>query len=829
MRSSLFVALLLCMMLLPVSSLAAEGRAEGPECADDSPAGFSSSTVIGDGDCIKVSLGVLTPGDVFDLSIIVSGQGENGEGELDVLIFNQNSIVPYDSGQSYRTFFEQVPSTEFASGSYQFHWQVPASINAKTWYIVFDNVAHPGDQGMGDQGGIDCRASLTVSAINESYWTPFHNLIALENDSSQTLLSGDDLRLDAGTSVVVSAWSMQGNGDVYLQTRSMNNLYTSGGVGSLFITGASLQSVQDSASFSWIVPNELDGEELIVIADNTDTPVGGADGTSAVRMTVRVELAPQLNPIIIDNGNGSTVLGSAITLDASSTPNSLNQIASASWDYDASIDVDGDGDSSNDNDATGWQALPLWSTPGDRTVTLTVTSPTGSSASTTSIISVLDVVNPIARIGGNGQPISSGWKLISGDSILLNCEGSTDDHKVEMCAWSLDGMPYGQNNSVSFSWTEISTHAVSLTVSDSAGNSDTVSTQVIVTDVSLPVLLQSSLLLLPSGGMVNDAISCSAEATDSYDPPTSLRYHWDLSPGVDSDGNGNSRDDADQTGSTTILEFQDSGSYDVVLTVFDQSNNSDSHAFTITVEPLPGKGSIAGVLAVVLFIGVVTMGIALLGHRRWQNGIAKDLLIGRGLNGTEAKAHMATVASTRKIPLFSSAIILAGLDGGEVQSTSSKVEDAKAAEMTAIYGSAPMEQAPLTSSFAPPTVTQQTISQGSQAAAADAMALFNDDEISVSAPQPIAETTPESVNELYPTTPPKTIVQSGGVSLPEGIMTPSTKSVPELTQPLTPSEPVPQNVTCQGCSNVFTIRVPVGANTVVAACPSCSLDVTVNA
>ena len=104
-------------------------------------------------------------------------------------------------------------------------------------------------------------------------------LIGMEADSYSTLLSGDDLRLDAGTTVVVTAWSLEGQGDVYLQTQNMNDLYTSGGVGTLSITGASLQSVQGSSSFSWIVPNELDGEVLVLIADNTDTPVGGADGT----------------------------------------------------------------------------------------------------------------------------------------------------------------------------------------------------------------------------------------------------------------------------------------------------------------------------------------------------------------------------------------------------------------------------------------------------------------------------------------------------------------------------------------------------------------------
>ena len=141
MRSAVCIALLLGMMLIPVSTLAAEGRAE-PNCLNDTPAAFSSSTVIGDGACIKVNLGVLNPGDVYDISIIVS------QDALDVLVFDENSVQPYDLGQSYRSSYENVPSTESALGSYEFHWKVPPSITSKSWYIVFDNLAHSGDHGV---------------------------------------------------------------------------------------------------------------------------------------------------------------------------------------------------------------------------------------------------------------------------------------------------------------------------------------------------------------------------------------------------------------------------------------------------------------------------------------------------------------------------------------------------------------------------------------------------------------------------------------------------------------------------------------------------------
>ena len=297
---------------------------------------------------------------------------------------------------------------------------------------------------------------------------------------------------------------------------------------------------------------------------------------------------------------------------------------------------------------------------------------------------------------------------------------------------------------------------------------------------------------------------------------------------MDTDGNGNTRDDADLSGSTAELLFSKSGSYDVVLTVFDQSNNSDSHAFTVTIEDAADKGSLAGILMVVLFIGAITMGVALIGHRRWQKGIAMQLLVDRGLSEPEAQAHLAGVASSRKLPLFSSAVALAGLDNTNVQSTSSKEEQAKAAEMAAIYGTEPSVAPTSQGAFAPPSFASRTVSAGSQAAAADAMALFND-ESPAPLSQPVAQSPPPQVlNELTPSAPVQTVVKSGGVTLPEGVMNP-TKTPPP--QPAPVPEPTPQpaqtRVTCSECSTVFAIQMPAGVTKVIVACPSCSKDSTV--
>ena len=183
----------------------------------------------------------------------------------DVCIYRCSRVICL----TYQSQFDPVVSTESALGDYSFHWKVPAAGTPKTWYMVLDNLAHDGDNGQGDQGGAQSQIGLTFEKIEETYWTPYHDILAVPSDSHTTLLSGDDLKLDAGTTIVLTAWALEGQGDVYLQTKAMNDLYTTGGIGQLFIADVELQSISNSDSDTWVVPQELEGEELIIIVDNT--------------------------------------------------------------------------------------------------------------------------------------------------------------------------------------------------------------------------------------------------------------------------------------------------------------------------------------------------------------------------------------------------------------------------------------------------------------------------------------------------------------------------------------------------------------------------------
>ena len=401
MRCTAIATVLVLLLLMPATVAQTSGR-DGPNCLDRDISQLLNSVTVDSSVCVKVNLGNLEPGDVYEVSVSIINDA------IDVLFFDQNQILTYDAGQSYRTQFNQVISTENALGGYDFHWKVPASINPKTWYMVPDNLNHPGDDDQGDLGGSTAQVGVTFSQIVESYWTPYHDVLQVNSDNYATLLSGDELKLDAGTTVVITAWAFDGEADVYLQTRAMHDLYTSGGVGQLFIADLDLKSVIDSDSDTWTVPQELDGQELLVIVDNTSTPVGGGSGDSDIRITVRVELAPVINPIINATNNPVTSIGQALALDANDSPNKVGQIAALSWDFDATIDANEDGIFTNDDDAQGFEVDALWATVGSKTVTLTATSPDAQTASASFNVDVTDIVPPTPVITSSAELFTGG-------------------------------------------------------------------------------------------------------------------------------------------------------------------------------------------------------------------------------------------------------------------------------------------------------------------------------------------------------------------------------------------------------------------------------------
>ena len=802
------LVLMLCVSFAPLAS-STSARAT-PSCSSESATTFASQVPVDDGECVELTLGLLTPGDVYEITILVIDDA------LDVLVFDDAGLQPYLLGQSYRSAYQQVPSTEFANGSYEFHWKVPLSISEKSWTIVVDNLAHDGDQGNGDQGGDLGRVSISVTKLNDGQWTSYHDLVGIIPNGYLTLLEGDDLRLEEGTAVSVTAWSLEGFGDVYLQTESMNANYLAG-QSNVALTGASLLGVDGTASFNWIVSAAFANQPLKLILDNTNDPDGQGDGSSNLRITIRVELVPVMRASFVAE-NQTVELDTLLNFDASSSPNNLQQIAQYVWDFDASVDSNNDGDAINDVDAVGVSASNLWTTPGEKTVTLTVSGQLGFDRIQTNI-TVLDVTDPIARITGSSTSIAGGFRIEHGETITLSCATSTDNHQVAACSWSLDGSPYGQQTTASFNWSEIGIHEVGLIVLDPSGNSQSTSVQILVTDSSVPSIDQPLFEAFSNQAVEGEVTSFFITASDNYDTNTDMRFHWDLNSLEDSDNNGNALDDPDYIGSRVDIIFDKVGTNTVIVTVFDASNNSDSRTFSVIVSEAEVVETDYAIFAVILFAGVVTMSIALIGYRRWQTTIALKLLTDRGLPENEALAHISMVKQTQRLPLFAKAIQISGLDaGGDVVSQQEQEIARKEAELQSIYGSANEPEAAPQAQFAP----RMQLSQASSQAASEAAALFFEDEPKTASPQTVANDF-DDLMEPQPASKPVT----SGIELPEQFV-PSADELPEIEEEQAPEESE-SNVnllrgTCSSCSLEFQVPMPIDVKEAIVICPSCSSE-----
>ena len=802
------LVLMLCVSFAPLASSTSARAA--PSCSSESATTFSSQVPVDDGECVELTLGLLTPGDVYEITILVIDDA------LDVLVFDDAGLQPYLLGQSYRSAYQQVPSTEFANGSYEFHWKVPLSISEKSWTIVVDNLAHDGDQGNGDQGGDLGRVSISVTKLNDGQWTSYHDLVGIIPNGYLTLLEGDDLRLEEGTAVSVTAWSLEGFGDVYLQTESMNANYLAG-QSNVALTGASLLGVDGTASFNWIVSAAFANQPLKLILDNTNDPDGQGDGSSNLRITIRVELVPVMRASFVAE-NQTVELDTLLNFDASSSPNNLQQIAQYVWDFDASVDSNNDGDAINDVDAVGVSASNLWTTPGEKTVTLTVSGQLGFDRIQTNI-TVLDVTDPIARITGSSTSIAGGFRIEHGETITLSCATSTDNHQVAACSWSLDGSPYGQQTTASFNWSEIGIHEVGLIVLDPSGNSQSTSVQILVTDSSVPSIDQPLFEAFSNQAVEGEVTSFFITASDNYDTNTDMRFHWDLNSLEDSDNNGNALDDPDYIGSRVDIIFDKVGTNTVIVTVFDASNNSDSRTFSVIVSEAEVVETDYAIFAVILFAGVVTMSIALIGYRRWQTTIALKLLTDRGLPENEALAHISMVKQTQRLPLFAKAIQISGLDaGGDVVSQQEQEIARKEAELQSIYGSANEPEAAPQAQFAP----RMQLSQASSQAASEAAALFFEDEPKTASPQTVANDF-DDLMEPQPASKPVT----SGIELPEQFV-PSADELPEIEEEQAPEESE-SNVnllrgTCSSCSLEFQVPMPIDVKEAIVICPSCSSE-----
>ena len=293
--------------------------------------------------------------------------------------------------------------------------------------------------------------------------------------------------------------------------------------------------------------------------------------------------------------------GTPVTFDGSLSFDFDGVILAYAWDFDE------DGVA----DATGASVEWTFATPGSATVSLTVTDDTGNGDT---LIRNLDVggepteTEPaeIDPSSGSFQPPIADFSFApelpaAGELVAFDGSLSVDfDGRIASYAWDFnaDGTPDASGATAMRTFAEAGTYEVRLTVTDDAGNADTVARSIEVgggappeeapteepptetpEEPSEPVDVRPSLTpptadfsYAPGSPIAGEPITF--DGTPSSDPNGEIvSYAWDF------DGDGLT----DATEAVLEYTFPASGSYSVALTVVDAEDASDTVVYVLTV------------------------------------------------------------------------------------------------------------------------------------------------------------------------------------------------------------------------------------------------------
>ena len=849
MRRALVLALLLSTMPFLSSFTVADEARDAPTCTT-----LFETTIqafdVGGGECSTYRIGTVSSDTVLEFNISISGDA------IDFLIMTENVHEAYSGGFAYGHVIE-LSSLLFANGTYNFHWRPDANDMNKEFHLVFDNLAHDNDAGEGDQGGSEATVQVQLNEVVDTYWTEFHNLVIMEVGSHQEILGSDELTLDAGTQITVSAWPMFGEPDIYLMTEQHRTTYVNGDSGAFHIPGAAMTAIAGFSTMMWTISESQAGEGLYLMVDNEASPSGGGSGSSEARVSIKVEFDPVLAPSISDDLNSTAaVIGQEVVLNALSTPNRQSQVQSLAWDVDLGADSDGDGTLDNDADATGWSAAASWFTPGTHRVLLTVTSPDGENAQSTHEVSVIDVVAPMVSISHDTSSNTQNQALAPIGEVVTFTANINDDHTIAGKRWMLDGVEVGTGNSWSKGWMNPASHVLVLEATDVSGNIGNATLLINVIDATVPTL-DASKVEVPVTVTAGEGFTLIAinAGSDSFDDDSSLEYRWDFNLDDDMDGDGIKHNDAELIGqSVGPIKYSDKdvGEVTIRLTIVDPSGNMVSKGYTIQVEPAP-ESKTGMVISIIIIILAAVIAVGSFMWRQKEMGMARHLLASHGLTEEEISVRISSVSETRNVPFFAKAVVIAGLAEGTGPMTEEQIaEKTKNAEMQRLYGS---------SGGGDPNAGFRAVGtshQGSDAefaamagiggggapldasqaaAAAEAAALFSDQQPGQVGAQKEVPSIPEpslgdeifeqiethSATQQLPK--PSAGTQSGGISIPErSAPTPSTSSAAPSSSQAAASAASGMRGSCSSCGQGFMVQLPSGVNEVLVDCPKCGVE-----
>ena len=763
-RVILLVTLLLFSSVFP-TTLATSARAQ--ECSEASGEG---AWVLPDQGCIMFDLGSIIPGDTMQFAF-------DSDVEVDVLMFSAAGYAVYSNDQSYRSanVWSETGTLELLNGTADWRWTAPEDRSQTSWILIIDNLDHPQDDDQGALGGSAASGSITYNLATIRSWT-LHDALTLLDADEGVGVAGPFSFME-GTQVLIETFAIDGSPDVFFMTQQQRDLYLQDSSNDFRISDTEILSIDTSSSRSWSVPSVHADQPLYLMIDNTASPTGGGSGAVSARVGVVLSILPVVDAVLTSTVDLLKVdVGQVVNVDASDSPNDWDQIAENGYVWDIAL-------ADCATSTSGSSVNLCWTTEGSRTVEVTIDSIDGRSATSSVQITVVDQTDPTAEILVSGI-IDRGV----GEPFTISAR-STDNGVVQKEEWFVDGQLEQSNNGSGSSFTysfdsaqDVGEHTVTLVVYDGAGNTQQDTAEIVVSDVTAPIINNITGPTSQDYGLI---ATFSATASDPED--SQLNFTWDFDSTVDSDGNGIPDDDIDGNGSSVEIEFNSAGSRFVICTVTNDAGLSTSKSLSITVLSLDteGTGSDTSIIPIIGAILVIVLLATVVGYVLWRrstNQLAARLLAERQAE-EEAAASAPPPTAEEQAAMFASRssgddfASLAGIDYSS--SVSKKTNDRES-----------------------PVLED----------------LFSDDD--TVEPTPATETKdtdnhPTSVSSMGPSegSPSKSVPSSLGIEIPDFD---------------TDSNSLMVQAACTSCGTRFEVELPSGRTSGRTTCPSCGEIQTVS-
>lgn len=298
-----------------------------------------------------------------------------------------------------------------------------------------------------------------------------------------------------------------------------------------------------NATFSKAYDSPGSYRALLRVMDDSKHPCNFGVATR----TVTVNFAP-----VAEAGTGqSAVVGQIIRLSGGASYDVDGTIHSYDWDM-------GDGSTLSGADITH-----TFGAPGVYEVVLTVTDDSGVSNATAS-----DTVT--IRVNAPPEPLAKGptEQIAAGEAVILDGSGSQDaDGEIISYLWDFGDGAMGEGPVVEYAWASPGVYEITLTVIDNSGTGSASQS------TTIPVIVNTRPVSRAGPDQFVTASEIQFDGRESTDiDGRIIAYDWDFGDG--------------RTGSgpTPVHSYRHPGTYEVALTVRDESGAPQStHRDTLTV------------------------------------------------------------------------------------------------------------------------------------------------------------------------------------------------------------------------------------------------------